>query len=196
MLQTTTVDFQGFPATIRQSVRHGRDIKGEPMATLPAWFPVLKDVVLFAIALWGAVLSTVTWVKNNRRDRRHLKVEASTGVARYGNGAIGPSFALIEVTNMGHRDVTVTSLAFELPNKKSRLVFTSINAVPGVPDTTLPATLKDGQRARLAIPFVDLGEALRNHGMEKTALRPICKDSADGVHRGKAIPVSATDLLR
>jgi hypothetical protein len=162
---------------------------------MPAWFPELKDVVLFALSLWGAVLSTITWRKNAGRDRRSVSVQALPAFADdYPDGRTGPSFVLIQATNIGHRDVTITNMGFELPDKRWLLVM-DMNNIPGHINTQLPATLKDGQIASVGYLFQDLGSDLRRGGSDKTSLRPFCLDSIGAVHRGQSMPVSAIDLL-
>lgn len=160
--------------------------------TLPTWFPALKDVVLFALALWGAVLSTVNWWKASKRDQRQLKVDAST--AMLANDSLGAPYAQIKATNIGHRTVTVTSLWFELPGG-AKLVSRAYSNLPGMTDTPLPASLSDGQSASLWLSYHDIGGTLIVQGLATARLTPACEDSAGQIHRGAAWNVNAREFV-
>lgn len=159
---------------------------------LPTWFPELKDVVLFALALWGAALSTVNWWKASKRDQRQLKIHAST--AMFAGDTLGAPHAQIKATNIGHRAVTVTSLWFELPGG-AKLVSRAYSNLPGMTDTPLPASLSDGQSASLWLSYHDIGATLINQGLATARLIPACEDSAGQVHRGAAWNVNAREFV-
>jgi hypothetical protein len=125
------------------------------MDTSPIWseLSVVKDGLLALLAIYGAILSTFNWRQASRKDRRELIVCASTAVPPYATGVLGKALAKIEATNTGYRAVTVKTLAFELPNRNR--MFTRPNAIPGLSDTALPATLVDGQPAHVYMSYGD-----------------------------------------
>jgi hypothetical protein len=83
------------------------------MDTSPIWseLSVVKDGLLALLAICGAILSTFNWRQASRKDRRELKVCASTAVPAYATGVLGKALAKIEATNTGYRAVTVKTLA-------------------------------------------------------------------------------------
>jgi hypothetical protein len=152
---------------------------------MPEWitFPVMKEVVLFLVAVYGAVLSTFNWRQAVKKDRRNIKVVASSAVPTLESGALGPCFAKVEAVNVGHRPVTITALTFELPTG-GRLATFAPDGLPGAPDTRLPATLADGQSAHVFMSYREIAIALLKSGRGKTRLTPVCDDSAGGTYRG------------
>lgn len=130
------------------------------MDTPTIWseLPVLKDAVLALLAIYGAILSTFNWRQASRKERRELKVCASTIVPTYA-ATLGKALAKIEVTNIGYRTVTVKSIAFELPNRKRMYLIRSI-AIPGLSDTVLPATLADSESAHVYMSYEDIAGAI------------------------------------
>ena len=102
----------------------------------------LKDYVLFGLAIYAAVLSSLNWWQSRRKDRRTLRVTLKRGVVRIGDGH--SAFAVIEAVNTGHRTISITRLTAELPNKK-QIELTRSSAI--FLNTPLPATLGDGDIA-------------------------------------------------
>ncbi|MGO9769388.1 MAG: hypothetical protein ACLP0B_32355 [Steroidobacteraceae bacterium] len=145
----------------------------------------LKDVVLFVVAIYGAVLSTFNWRQAVAKERRKILVSVSEDRLKYEDNRVGEPFANIKATNIGHRAVTVKTLAFELPNG-SRMHATADNVFPVISGTVLPASLLDGQSAHLCISYLYIACALqqgRNRGAIK--LTPVCEDSVGGIYKGE-----------
>ncbi|MDA9529017.1 hypothetical protein ACM42_11415 [Bradyrhizobium sp. CCBAU 25338] len=156
---------------------------------------MVRDVVLFAIAVYGAVLSTFNWRQAARKDRRQITISASTAMPTYGD-QLGAPYAKLEALNTGHRVVTVKTLTFETTSG-ARLAPMLTDRSPGMPDTRLTVTLSDGQSAHLLLPYSDIAEALmanRQAGVVK--LTPICVDSADNVYRGEPWDVDPREFLQ
>ncbi|HEV7599218.1 MAG TPA: hypothetical protein VGO49_03050 [Bradyrhizobium sp.] len=158
-------------------------------------FTITKEGVLFALAIYAAILSTWNWISAIRKDRRAVRVTTDNKIPIY-EGEFGPAWAHIEATNIGQRPVTVTMLAFELEGG-GRLFNMYKTSPPGMKDTVLPITLADGQTARLHQPHADIAQALISKGLTgKCKLTPICEDSAGGIHRGEAWDVDPKELMR
>lgn len=148
-------------------------------------FHNIKDVTLFILAIWGAALSTFNWRQAVQKNRRCVEVSTVTAMPAYGDGNLGTCYAEIKATNTGHRPVTVTTIVFELPDN-ARLFPTALQGLPGMQNTPLPVTLKDGESVRHHISYRDIANALINSGRNNiTELTPICEDSTGGIHRGK-----------
>jgi hypothetical protein len=154
----------------------------------------VKDIFLAVIAVYGAGLSTFNYFQARSKDRRHVRV--STAMATPTDGAFaGQMFAKFEAVNAGHRPVTITHIALELP--KNKRVFSQGEGMPGLKDTPLPATLSDGQAARMTMPLYHIAEALMSNGYTgKTRITPICIDSLNNVYRGEPSDVDAEWCLR
>ncbi len=162
---------------------------------METWFPVVRDVVLFGIAIYGAVLSTFNWRQAAKKDRRQITVSVSTALPTYGD-QLGAPYAKLEAVNTGHRVVTVKTLTFETPSG-ARLAPMLTDRFPGMPDTRLPVSLSDGQSAHLLLPYSDIAEALIGNGQTgKVKLTPVCVDSADNVHRGEPWDVDPREFLQ
>lgn len=160
-------------------------------------FPTLKDYVLFALAIYAAVLSTWNLRQAVEKDRRRLMVTAGSVLPTYENGGLGNSWADIRATNIGQRSVTVTFLAFELPEGGRLIRMSNEGGIPGVQDTPLPAVLTDGQSARHLIAYRDIGHALIRRGTSgRIKITPICEDSAGKTHKGEAWEVDPQELVR
>jgi hypothetical protein len=149
-------------------------------------FSTVKEPVLFGLAIYAAGLSTWNLVQAIRRDRRNLGVKVSSVIPIFSNGPPGRVWAQIAVTNLGSRNVTVSSLAFELDDGKQLLSAQKDSGREGLEETPLPCTLRDGETANLYRSYYSIGHALVTHGLKgKTRITPVCKDSAGGVHKGE-----------
>jgi len=61
-----------------------------------------RDVILFALAIYGALLSTFNLLQARRRDKRSIVVTVSSAIPGYDNGSLGQAFAKVEAVNAGH----------------------------------------------------------------------------------------------
>src|SRR5581483_10734516 len=134
-----------------------------------------KDLGLLALALYGAILSTITWRQVTRREAARIKVVA--GLVPPQGSQDGPRYARVEAINVGPHSVTIEILTLELPS--GARMFTPYNAgIAGLESTRLPATLDDGETARYIVSCEEIGRALRSHGLGRgTRLTPICVDA-------------------
>ncbi|MGH6856178.1 MAG: hypothetical protein ACRECP_00695 [Methylocella sp.] len=165
------------------------------MNTWLTW-SVLKDALLFLLALWGAALSTFNWRQAVRKERREIRVAVSTVFPTYNTGQVGEPFAMIEATNIGHRAVTVKTLTFELPTG-GRMYPIRKNTFPGMSDTALPASLSDGQSAHLLMSFRDIAAGLlQDNKFGTIKLTPVCVDSAGGIYNGEPWDVDPNEFLK
>ncbi|WP_322887000.1 hypothetical protein U8C36_12200 [Sinorhizobium medicae] len=157
-------------------------------------FEIVRDAVLLAISVFGAGLSVFNYWEAKQKDRRQIKVVMSTIAPVYGS-SIGPAHAKIEATNIGYRDVTVSSLYIELSNGTTlaNLDF----GFPGLADTHLPMRLTDGETAHRSYSYAGIGEALLSSGRtSKQKIFPVCVDSSGGIYKGEAWDVDPNELAR
>jgi hypothetical protein len=172
------------------------------MDTLPAWpiYSVIKDPLLFLIAIYGAALSTINWRQAVRKERRAIVVRASEHSEHNDSGEpwAFAKFAKIEATNIGHRPVTVKTLTFELPTG-IRMCATPSEEFPSVSGTVLPASLSDGQSAYSYMSYLyiacEIACELNKSKNRKIKLIPTCEDSAGGIHKGAPWAVDLDKLV-
>ena len=154
-----------------------------------------KDLALLALALYGAILSTINWRHAARREATRIKLAIGTMRPAAGSQP-GPPYARVEAINVGQRTVTLDILTLELPS--GARMFTPYNTgIAGIESTRLPATLADGETARYVVSCDEIGRALRSHGLGRgTKLTPVCVDTAGRVYKGKPWEVDPDELLR
>ncbi|WP_225132177.1 MULTISPECIES: site-specific DNA-methyltransferase [unclassified Bradyrhizobium] len=127
----------------------------------------------------------------------------STAVAAVKNGRnaygcdvvqeyIDIAYQRLDALGAGQRPVAIKTIAFELP-KGDRLSLAA-DEFPGTPNTTLPATLCDGETAFLMVSHAAIGNALLEMRVKKVHLTPICTDTAGNVYRGTPWPVDGRKL--
>jgi hypothetical protein len=143
-----------------------------------------KDLVLLALALYGAILSTINWRHSARRDAAQIKVVI--GPMRPTEGPQpGPPYARVEAINVGQRTVMIDILTLELPSG-GRMFTPYMSGIAGLESTRLPASLDEGETARYIVSYEEIGRALRSHGLGRgTKLTPVCIDAAGRVTKGK-----------
>jgi hypothetical protein len=152
-----------------------------------------KDLVLLALALYGAILSTLNWRHSARRDAAQIKV--LVGMVPAQGSQVGPPYARVEAINVGQRSVAIEILTLELPSG-ARLFTPYKSGIAGLESTRLPASLNDGEIARYIVSHEEIGRALRSHGLGRgTRLNPVCVDSAGRVYKGKPWEVDPDELL-
>lgn len=155
----------------------------------------VRDIVLFALAIYAAMLSTLNFVQSRRKDRRSVRVVCSTVMPTYG-AQLGPPHMKIEAINDGHRVVTISTLTLELPDK-SRLATILPTSLPAFPDTPLPARLEQGDVAHRRFPYADIGSALVFKGITtKIKLTPVCEDTVRGRYYGEPWDIDPTEFMQ
>lgn len=158
-------------------------------------FEIARDVILLALALFGAGLSVFNYFQAKGRDRRKLLVKLSTAVPTFDDGRIGRPYARVEVTNIGHRAVTVSNLYIEVPNG-GRMFPMDDHGLAGIPDTQLPVTLGDGDTAYRHYAYTEIAQALEASDRPgNVTLTPVADDTAGGVHRGEPWETTAADMF-
>src|SRR5205807_2504081 len=90
------------------------------------------------IAIYGAGLSTYTFIMNRREKRRVLTVKANHALAPDSHGN-AEELIIIGVSNPGFQNVTVVSVSIELPNRK-QLVFPNPRSDKRIPHELTPGT--------------------------------------------------------
>jgi hypothetical protein len=148
------------------------------MATLETI--AIKDVITFAIAVYGAALSTFNLVQSITKERRQVIINQTAAFYALPAGGVGPAMVNIDVINRGHRPVVVSAPTMQMPNGRL-LVF--INA-DGFRD--FPKRLEDGETGSIRMPYHLIASSLRDAGYSgKVDLRAICIDTTGKRYWGK-----------
>lgn len=117
-----------------------------------------KEIVLFVVALYGAVLSTFNFIKAAQKERRKMRVSAGSKMATVGS-EMGPPWAHIEATNIGQRPVTITRMGFMIDG--SHLASISHNTQPAAWKIRVFRSLSTTDRRRGVIAPTEIS-ALRS----------------------------------
>jgi hypothetical protein len=158
-------------------------------------FEVVRDVLLLGLGLFGAGLSIFNYLDAKSKDQRKIRVTLSTAIPTYQDGSLGLTYAKLEATNVGSRDVVVSSMFIEA-TPTGRLTAFDNGAFPGIADSTLPTALSDGRSAHRFYAYRDIGEALIKSGRTgKQIITPVCEDSSGAKHRGTPWEVDPQMLL-
>lgn len=155
-------------------------------------FEIWRDVVLLAIALFGAGLSLFNYIDARRRDRRSVKVTMSTAIPAFDDGILGATFVRVSVTNTGVRPVNIVSLGLQLRNG-SRLGSLATDQMPGINDSRFPITLVDGEQASIFMMYKDIGRAVSGRGIAKVEVIPVAEDSTGKLFQGKSWKIDPTE---
>lgn len=118
------------------------------------------QLVTLLLAVWGAVLSTITALNNLARDRRVLKVHCWVRQLRGGT----PYLLGFSAVNAGHRPVTVINLGWKVGGGDP-FVLRQSHFSEG--SDTLPITVKDGEAVTLLIEFEVLERAWSQLSLER-----------------------------
>jgi hypothetical protein len=151
----------------------------------------LQEIITLAIAIYGAVLATLTMVMAIRRDRRSLAVRMKTAMFTY-DDRLGPRMLEIEVANTGHRELVVDAPQLKISGDERRSIV--LMDAHGLRD--FPKRLAQGERAAVRIEFRDVAMTLQREGHAKARIYAVCKDSAGHAHRSKPWAVDVQEWLK
>lgn len=109
------------------------------------------------VALYGAILSTITFLATRKEKRRQLRLNMSMGWHPYPQKLSEPML-LIDVANPGYRSVTISFPYIRLPNEKI-LFFPPLKA--SVP---FPHELKEGKSCMVWTEEAEIKRVLLEQG--------------------------------
>ena len=146
---------------------------GAPLITWDQGIQILTALV----ALWGAGLSTYTFVTNRRDKRRVLKVRLRYALVP--NIKSEPESRItITVSNPGYHSLTVTSVSFRLPSRK-QLVYPYAQS-----DKSLPHELTPGTQLTVFISARQMVKDLKKGSFSGVVrLVGVCSDALGGEHK-------------
>jgi len=138
-----------------------------------------REVVTAIVAVYGAVLSTISWLAGRREKRRQVTVRLAFGVPLYGHGP-GDQQVLIDASNAGHRPVNLVAVGFRLPDKRV-IPLIQPSAIP-----PLPLDLTEGKNCIVMVDPHVLSRTLREAGFpRKVKLVGFFRDAVDQTYTSK-----------
>jgi len=114
-----------------------------------------SDVITLFIALYGAILSTAIFWREQQKDRRTLRVSCriSFGISARGT-TTGQHYLSIEAVNNGHRPITITQVGLLTNTKEICIpVMSDPNFYP------IPKKLEDGESVMVHMDWNDITNA-------------------------------------
>jgi len=139
------------------------------------------DLITIGIALWGAGLSTILAIREFTKDRRKVKVYCYKGsIALPQQEGSRFMFVGVDITNTGHRPITIVGVGFELENG---IIYTEIR--DSVQISLLPKRLEDGDTFKQIFDYEKLKKA--SHEFREQGHRFVCvsvRDAEGWIHKG------------
>jgi hypothetical protein len=136
-------------------------------------------IVSGAVALYGALLSTLNAVSSFREKRRQVMVEAAYGFEAYGPG-IGPNSMILTARNKGYQSVSLTSAGIRLPDGRDAVYLRQSG------DTCFPHELEGGKSCTVCIPFQSFAGPFKQEGLSGTIrLSGYFRDALGKTHTSK-----------
>ena len=140
------------------------------------------EIVTIGIALWGAGLSTILALREFTKDRRKVKVYCYIGSMPLLH-LEEPHFTFVgvDITNTGHRPITIVGVGFELENG---IIYTEIR--DSVQKPLLPIRLEDGDSFKQIFDYQELKKA--SHEFREKGLRFVSisvRDAEGKIHKGE-----------
>lgn len=145
-------------------------------------------IVTALVAVYGAGLSTWTFYHNRARTRIRLNIEIAMGFLPVMGSGLGPTNLILEVSNPGHRAVTVQPPSILLPDGR-QVVFMNPNS-----EVEFPFELREGKNCHSWTPLRDLAIQIGDAGLSGTVdLVASVKDLVGNEFKSKKWPLDVDD---
>lgn len=143
---------------------------------------IVSTAVSGAMSLYAAILSTINWLDQRRKDRP--RIDPVTGFSAvvvpnlpYIKGYAFDTFCS-EAVNMGHLPVVIESQAFELPDNKW-LIFHEAQEL-------FPKRVEPGEKFTIEFEAETIKKELKYYGYcGKVPVKTIFKDQLGNIYTGK-----------
>lgn len=145
-----------------------------------------SEIITIVIATYGALLSTYTLIAQIRKKSRRLKVTLSQGFLET-LGEVSDSILILECSNPGHIDITVTGHAI-CPPGKYQLIFGT--------EHQLPHTLAPGEPLILWFPTKEVASSLKRRNFTGTVkIRGVIREATGKSYRSKSLKFNVEEWL-
>ena len=114
-----------------------------------------SDLLTLLIALYGAILSTVIFLRERQKEYRTLRVSCNVSLGTSSKGITG-RYISIEAVNIGHRPITIIQAGLKSNTKEILIpVISDPNFYP------IPKKLEDGDLLMVHIDWDDIVNAAK-----------------------------------
>ncbi|MFE4571349.1 hypothetical protein [Paenibacillus chitinolyticus] len=117
------------------------------------WTQILTAI----IALYGAVLSTITFYSNKKEKTRQLEVKIYNGFLTYGP-ELSEAMLFIEIVNKGYKKAVVNVPSLVLPDRKT-IIFPNPQA-----NVQFPYSIEEGTNCQVWCEIPELVRTLNQYG--------------------------------
>lgn len=97
------------------------------------------DILIALVAIYGAILSTVIFIKDQQKDKRRINIRLHSGFLTSDNGELSEPMLFFEIANPGFKKVTINTPSLRLKSGFS-LIFPLRNST-----VNFPYTLEEGR---------------------------------------------------
>jgi len=145
----------------------------------------LTDVIIAIMALYGAVIATITLVRQIRQGKVRVKVKASLGFMMTTINPSGEEIYTFTASNHGFRTITLSNFGLLAPDI-NKYIFIPIPPVD-IPSPEFPYELMPGSCCDFHVKVDDLKKGLEGIAEKSIKLIPYFMDALGKKHKGKAI---------
>jgi hypothetical protein len=131
-----------------------------------------SEILTACVALYGAILSSIIFVKEQQKNKRKIDISLSIGELLYSDGLIETDQVLyFTISNPGNRKVTVSNPQLLLKNKKK--IFFPDNDF----SVRFPYSLEDGKNIMIWYKLPELKKSLVEFGYtEKIEIKGVIEE--------------------
>jgi hypothetical protein len=147
----------------------------------------LTDIIIAIMALYGAVIATITLVRQIKQGKIKVKVKTTKGIPVQSNGVVGEMHYCFTASNHGLRKITLANFGIYMPKIKMYFFypFPCVNSPYPIP--RFPYELKPGSSCSYYVPIDDLKSHLQKYAGSIIKLEPCYMDALDNRHTAKRI---------
>lgn len=127
------------------------------MGTTLSW----SDVLTALVAIYGAVLSTIVFIKEQQKNRRQVNLTLTYGFLTFDHG-LSDQMLIFQISNPGYKNVTINGPQLRLHDNKS-MIFPFPNS-----NVKFPYTLEEGKSVHTWIELKELIRGLKANGYNGT----------------------------
>jgi hypothetical protein len=148
----------------------------------------ISELITALVALYGAILSTIAFIRQNRDRKPRVKVTMSLGLVFHQLQGSSGTQLIVEAANSGQVNITIGSWSIRYPGKKK--LFDQLALV----SPQLPAELSPGQKVTICMEYARLRNSLLKHGYSrKVKVRGEVVDGLGNRYLSKPTVVNLTD---
>lgn len=146
-----------------------------------------EKIVFAVVAVYGAALSTFTFIQNRKKANRTIEVTLSFGAFTYGSH-LGDQMIFVKAGNVGEKRVRIEGLGLKLPNDKTVVLMNRPEF------DRLPHDLEEGTSCSSGAELETLRKQLKAEGFRGSVkVRPYAFDALGTYFYGKKKSIKTED---